>query len=92
MSSLEDALQELSKDGNLEAAPAQQKLRTTMVALATVGETDHRKVRWFAKQVWREAMQGRQSAIAQRARMGGTAERAHHASGRSRIAERVLAR
>ena len=44
---LEDAWQELSKDGNLEAAPARNKLRTTMVALASVGETDHRKLKWL---------------------------------------------
>ena len=35
---LEDAWQELSKDGNLEAAPARNKLRTAMVAFASVGE------------------------------------------------------
>ena len=30
---LEDAWQELNKDGNLETTPARNKLRTTMVAL-----------------------------------------------------------
>jgi hypothetical protein len=35
---LEDAWQELSKDGNLEATLARKKLRTTMVALASVAK------------------------------------------------------
>ena len=58
---LEDAWQELIKDGNLEAAPARNKLRTTMVALASVGETDHRKLKWFAIHAWK-ALQAEQSA------------------------------
>ena len=70
---LEDAWQELSEDGNIEATLAQKKLRTTIVALASVGETDHRKLKWFAIHAWRGAMQAEQSAIAQRARMSGTA-------------------
>ena len=70
---LEDAWQELSEDGNIEATLARMKLRTTMVALASVGETDHRKLKWFAIHAWRGAMQAEQSAIAQRARMSGTA-------------------
>ena len=37
---LEDAWQELRKDGNVEAKLARSTLRTTMVALASVGETD----------------------------------------------------
>jgi len=45
---LEDAWQELNKDGDLETTPARNKLRTTIVALASVGETDHRKLKWFA--------------------------------------------
>ena len=32
---LEDAWQELNKDGTLETTPARNKLRTTMVALAS---------------------------------------------------------
>ena len=54
---LEDAWQELNKDRDLEAAPARNKLRTTMVALASVGETDHRKLKWFAIHAWRGALQ-----------------------------------
>ena len=67
---LEDAWQELSKDGNLEAALARNKLRTTMVALASVGETDHRKLKWFAIHAWKGALQAEQSA--QRVRGSGT--------------------
>ena len=70
---LEDAWQELNKDGDLEAAPARNKLRTTMVALAAVGETDHRKLKWFAIHAWRGALQAQQSSQALHARMNGTA-------------------
>ena len=70
-SALEDAWQELSKDGNLEAAPARNKLRTTMVALASVGETDHRKLKWFAIHAWKGALQAEQSA--RRVRASGPA-------------------
>ena len=69
---LEDAWQELNKDGKLEAAPARNKLRTTMVALASVGETDHRKLKWFAIHAWRGALQAQQSSSLH-ARMNGTA-------------------
>jgi hypothetical protein len=61
---LEDAWQELNKDGKLEAAPARNKLRTTMVALASVGETDHRKLKWFAIHAWRGALQARRQHCA----------------------------
>jgi hypothetical protein len=40
-----------------------------MVALASVGETDHRKLKWFAIHACRGAMQAEQSAAAQRARI-----------------------
>ena len=45
---LEDAWQELNKDGLVEADPARMKLATTIVALASVGETDPSKLKWFA--------------------------------------------
>ena len=67
---LEDAWQELNKDGNLETTPARNKLRTTMVALASVGETDHRKLKWFAFHAWKGALQAEQSAG--RVRASGT--------------------
>ena len=63
---LEDAWQELSKDGNLEAALARNKLRTTMVALASVG-----KLKWFAIHAWKGALQAEQSA--RRVRASGMA-------------------
>lgn len=84
---LEDAWQELSKDGNLEATLARMKLRTTMVALASVGETDHRKLKWFAIHAWRGAMQAEQPA--QRAGMSETAVITPAAAGHS---QEVLAR
>jgi len=67
---LENAWQELNKDGNLETTPARNKLRTTMVALASVGETDHRKLKWFAIHAWKGALQAEQSAG--RVRASGT--------------------
>jgi hypothetical protein len=70
---LEDAWQELSKDSLVEATPARGKLRTTMVALAAVGETDPKKLKWFAIHAWRGALQAEQSAAAYRARLSGTA-------------------
>jgi hypothetical protein len=82
---LEDACEQLSKDGNLQATLARKKLRTTIVALASVGETDHRKLSWFAIHAWRGAMQAEQAAIAQRARERNSDhwEFAHHAGGTS---------
>ena len=59
---LEDAWQEVSRDSNIEASRARKKLRTTMVALASVGETDHRKLKWFAIHAWRGALQLEQAA------------------------------
>jgi hypothetical protein len=53
---LEDACQELSTDANTEATLARKKMRTTIVALASVGETDHRKLKRFAINAWRGAM------------------------------------
>jgi len=66
---LEDAWGELNKDGTVEAAPARNKLRATMVALASVGETDHRKLKWFAIHAWRGALQAQQSSSSLHARM-----------------------
>jgi hypothetical protein len=68
---LEDAWQELNKDGTLEAAPTRNKLRSTMVALASVGETDHRKIKWFAIHAWQGALQAHQSSSALHARTNG---------------------
>ena len=70
---LEDAWRELNKDGTLEAVPARNKLRSTMVVLASVGETDHRKLKWFAIHAWRGALQAQQSSSALHARSNGMA-------------------
>jgi hypothetical protein len=59
---LEDAWQELSKDAELDAIRTRGRLRTTMVALASVGETDHKKLKWFAIHAWRSALQTQQSS------------------------------
>jgi hypothetical protein len=59
---LEDAWQELSKDAELDAARTRGRLRTTLVALASVGETDHKKLKWFAIHAWRSALQSQQSS------------------------------
>jgi hypothetical protein len=58
---LEDAWQELGKDANVEAR-ARRKLRTTVVALASVGETDRSKLKSFAIRAWRKAIQAEQAA------------------------------
>jgi predicted type IV restriction endonuclease len=71
---LEDAWHELlKKDGALQATQTRNKLRRTMVALASVGETDHRKLKWFAIHAWRGTLQAQQSSSAIHARMTGTA-------------------
>jgi hypothetical protein len=71
---LEDAWHELlRKDGALEAAPTRNKLRSTMVALASVGETYHRKLKWFAIHAWQGSLQAQQSASAVCARANGMA-------------------
>jgi predicted type IV restriction endonuclease len=70
---LEDAWQELNKDGTLEATPARNKLRSTMVALASVGETEHRKLKWCAIHAWRRALEAQQSSSALHARTNGMA-------------------
>lgn len=58
---LEEAWQELNKDRHLDPAPVRAKLRRTIVALAAVGETDARKLKWFALHAWRGAIQAAQA-------------------------------
>ena len=53
---LEDAWQELNKHGVVEAHPARMKLATTIVALASVGETDPGKLKGFALQAAQAAL------------------------------------
>ena len=71
---LEDAWQELRKDGNVEAKLARSTLRTTMVALASVGETDHGKLKSFAIHAWRGRCKPDEQISAHR-------DAPHHASG-----------
>jgi hypothetical protein len=59
---LEDALRELNKNGLFDAVPARMKLATTIVALASVGETDPGKLKWFALHAARGALQAEQAA------------------------------
>jgi hypothetical protein len=70
---LEDAWQELSKGTLVEAAPTKRRLVRTMVALASVGETDPKKLKWFAIHAWRGALQAEQAITAQRTRISRTA-------------------
>jgi hypothetical protein len=69
---LEDAWQEL--DGNVETTLARSTLRTTMVALASVGETDHGKLKSFAIHAWRGRCKPDERTSAHR-------DVPHHASG-----------
>jgi len=45
---LEQAWKELKKSGDVADAKARRQLRTTIVALASVGETDSAKLKRFA--------------------------------------------
>jgi hypothetical protein len=54
---LEDAWQELKKDGLADTALTRRKLASTIVALASVGETDSAKLKWFAIHGARGALQ-----------------------------------
>jgi len=58
---LDDACRELNIDGNTKSR-TRGKLRTTIVALAAVGEADHEKLKRFAIHAWREAIQADQAA------------------------------
>ena len=57
---LEEAWRELNQGQTIEPKPIRAKLRRTIVALASVGETDTRKLKWFAIHAWRRANQARQ--------------------------------
>ena len=67
---MEDAWQELIKDGLAHADRARMKLATTIVALASVGETDPAKLKWFAMHALRGALQA-DNAEAKRAQKAG---------------------
>ena len=58
---LEDACRELNADDSIKAR-AKGKLRTTIVALAAVGETDSEKLKRFAIHAWQNAIKAHQAA------------------------------
>jgi hypothetical protein len=70
---VEDAWQELRKNGPVEAVKARRKLARTIVALAAVGETDTKKLKWFAIHAWRGALQAEQGMTPDPARISRTA-------------------
>jgi hypothetical protein len=63
---LEDACQELKKDACVHANPERMKMATTIVALASIGETDPAKLKWFAINTVRGSRQAK-AAKAKRA-------------------------
>jgi hypothetical protein len=70
---LEDAWAGAKQGWHTRSRASTKKLRSTMVALASVGETDHRKLKWFAIHAWRGALQAQQSSSALHARTNGMA-------------------
>jgi hypothetical protein len=60
----EDAWRELRKGGVVNAALARRKLSTMILALASAGETDPAKLKWFALHATRRALQTREAARA----------------------------
>ena len=64
---LEDAWQEVSKEGLAEAASVRGKLATTIVALAAIGETDPTKLKNFALHAARATYRRRKRPVSQRA-------------------------
>lgn len=58
---LEDAWRELNTDDSIKSR-VKVKLRTTIVALAAVGETDSEKLKRFAMHAWRNALKEDQAA------------------------------
>jgi hypothetical protein len=73
---LEDAWQELIKDGLAHADRARMKLATTIVALASVGETDPAKLKWFAMHALRGALQADNAKARKTQKAGQPAETA----------------
>ena len=60
----EDAWRELKKGGLVNAAFARRKLARTIVALASAGETDPAKLKWFALHSTKGALQAEEAARA----------------------------
>ena len=70
---LEQAWQELSKGTHVEATPTKRKLVRTMVALASVGETDLMKLKSFAIHAWRGSLQPKKAMTEHRSRISKAA-------------------
>jgi hypothetical protein len=64
---LEEAWLELKKDGLVDADPTRMKLATTIVALASVGETDPDKLKRFALHAAHGALKTAKAASAKSA-------------------------
>jgi hypothetical protein len=64
----EDAWRELKKGGLVDAALARRKLSRTILALASAGETDAAKLKWFALHATRGALQAEEAARARQRR------------------------
>ena len=62
---LEDAWQELRKDGVADTVSGREKLATTIVALAAIGETDPIKLKNLALHATRAAYRPRRRSAAQ---------------------------
>jgi hypothetical protein len=52
-SAFEEAWLELADDGSIDAEQARRRLARTIVALASVGETNPAKMKQFALSAWR---------------------------------------
>ena len=61
---LEDAWQELRKDGVVDTASVREKLATTIVALAAIGETDPIRLKNLALHATRTAYEPRRRSAA----------------------------
>jgi hypothetical protein len=64
----DDAWRELKKGGLVKAALARRKLASTIVTLASAGETDAAKLKWFALHATRGALQADEATSARQRR------------------------
>jgi hypothetical protein len=64
----DDAWRELKKGGLVNAALARRKLASTIVTLASAGETDAAKLKWFALHATRGALQADEATRARQRR------------------------
>lgn len=64
----DDAWRELKKGGLVNAAFARRKLARTIVTLASAGETDAVRLKWFALHATRRMLQAEEGARARQSR------------------------